>query len=78
MCLVGFRKIIKYFEIVQNGAVNATLYIEKLDRVYAALAACLYPASINRNLVLLQNDNAPVGHTAAALLKARNQAYALK
>lgn len=58
----NFEGII-HFELVPNGlAVNAALYTEQLDRVYAALSA-RYPALVNRKRALLQHDNAPA-HTA--------------
>ena len=40
------------------------------DRFYASLAT-LYPALINQKHALLQHDNAPAAHTAAALIKAQ-------
>jgi [histone H3]-lysine36 N-dimethyltransferase SETMAR len=52
-----------HFELVPEGrAVNANLYTQQLDRVYAVLCE-RYPALVNRNRVLLQHDNAPA-HTA--------------
>ena len=52
-----------HFELVPEGrTVNANLYTQQLDRVYAILCE-RYPALVNRNRVLLQQDNAPA-HTA--------------
>ena len=52
---------------------NTTLYSEQLDsRVYATLAARHHPAlTTQKHVVLLQHDNGPPGHTAAALIKAK-------
>ena len=48
-----------HFELVPDGhAVDADLYTQQLDRVYAVLRD-RYPALINRKHVLLQQDNAP-------------------
>ena len=52
-----------HFELVPEGqAINAVLYTQQLDRMYAALVA-RYPALVNRKRVLLQQDNARP-HTA--------------
>ena len=52
-----------HFELVLNGrSINAELYSEKLDRMYDKLKE-KYPALINRNRALLQQDNAKP-HTA--------------
>ena len=47
-----------HFELVPNGrTVNSSLYCEQLHRVYEILCN-RYPALVNRNAVLLQQDNA--------------------
>jgi histone-lysine N-methyltransferase SETMAR len=56
-----------HFEFVPDGqAVNAELYRQQLDRMYAALTR-KYPALVNRSQVLLHHDNAPA-HTARSTL----------
>jgi histone-lysine N-methyltransferase SETMAR len=46
-----------HFELVPEGlAVNAELYSQQLERMYAALGE-RYPALVNRKRVLLQQDN---------------------
>lgn len=52
-----------HFELVPEGlAINAELYSQQLERMYAALGE-RYPALVNRKRVLLQQDNARP-HTA--------------
>ena len=52
-----------HFELVPEGlAINADLYSQQLERMYAALGE-RYPALVNRKRVLLQQDNARP-HTA--------------
>ena len=52
-----------HFELVPEGlAINAELYSQQLERMYAALGE-RYPALVNRKRVLLQQDNAR-HHTA--------------
>lgn len=52
-----------HFELVPEGlAINAQLYSQQLERMYAALGE-RYPALVNRKRVLLQQDNARP-HTA--------------
>ena len=50
---------ILHFELVPDGhAVDADLYSQQLDRVYATLRD-RYPALVNRKHALLQQDNVP-------------------
>ena len=52
-----------HFELVREGlAINAELYSQQLERMYAVLGE-RYPALVNRKRVLLQQDNARP-HTA--------------
>ncbi len=49
-----------HFELVpepERLAINAELYSQQLERMYAALGE-RYPALVNRKRVLLQQDNA--------------------
>ena len=55
--------MIKHFELVQNGAVNAAAlyYSEQLeDCVYADLSSRYHPVMISRiHALLMQHENAP-------------------
>jgi histone-lysine N-methyltransferase SETMAR len=57
-----------HFEIVPNGrSINAALYSDQLERMYAKFKL-KYPAIVNRNQTLLQQDNARP-HTATLTLE---------
>lgn len=59
LCVWWNYEGILHFELVPEGrAINAELYCEQLDRVYEVLKV-KYPALINRNQALFQQDNAP-------------------
>ena len=58
----NFEDVI-HWEFVSNGrAIDTDLYFEKLDRVHEILKR-RYPALVNRNRILVQQDNARP-HTA--------------
>ena len=67
-----FEVVTHHWEFVPNGhAVDADLYSQQLERVHRILRR-RYPALINRNRVLLQQDNARP-HTARTIMaKFRN------
>ena len=68
LCVWWNYEGIIHFELLENGnTVNAKLYCEQLERMYAALED-RYPALVNRKKVLLQQDNAKP-HTAAVTRK---------
>ena len=57
VCVCNFQGVI-HWEFVPNGrAVNAELYSQQMERIGEILIR-RYPALINRNIVLLQQDNA--------------------
>lgn len=64
----NFEGVVHY-ELVPDGhAINAELYNQQLDRMYAVLAR-KYPALVNRRRVLLQQDNAPAHNSRMAQQK---------